>query len=122
MWNKSILAMTAAVFMASSTHADCVGPDALEARARAHPDAQSYTALGKWFDAQRQYRCAVGSYRSALQHDANAHILERLGFSLYSSGDPEGAVTALRQSIQRDPRVLAPHLELAAALEQLERK
>ena len=103
--------------------AACTGPAALEADLRAHPDGKSFTALGEWFEARHQYQCAVESYRSALEHGpGSGPIFERLGWSLYSAGDGEGAVSALRQSTDLDPRALGPHLKLAAVLEQLQRK
>lgn len=108
---------------ASIARAACLGPAALEANLRAHPDAKSFTALGEWFDARQQYQCAAESYRSALKHSpSSGHIFELLGWSLYSAGDGEGAVSALGQSTDLDPRALGPHLKLAAVLEQLQRK
>src|SRR5215469_9598241 len=120
MWHRSIFRVAAAVLMACAARAACVGPAALEAKLRAHPDAEGFTALGEWFAAQRQYRCAVASYRSALTHTPNsAHLLELLGSSLDSSGDAAGAIDPLRQSIALNPKMVGPHLKLAAALEQI---
>lgn len=123
MWNRSIFRLAVAVFLACAARAACVGPAALEAKLRAHPDAAGFTALGEWFDSQGQYRCAVDSYRSAGKHNPNsAHLLELLGSSLYSSGDAAAAIDPLRQSIALSPNLVGPHLKLAAALERLQKK
>lgn len=109
--------------MACGARAACVGPTALEAKLRAHPDAEGFTALGEWFDARQQYPCAVAAYRSALTHSPNsAHLLERLGSSLAASGDQAGAIGPLRQSIAFDPKLIGPHLKLASALDQLQKR
>src|SRR5215469_2638008 len=122
MWHR-ILFSAAWMLTALIARAACTGPAALEADLRAHPDGKSFTALGEWFEARHQYQCAVESYRSALEHGpGSGPIFERLGWSLYSAGDGEGAVSALRQSTDLDPRALGPHLKLAAVLEQLQRK
>jgi len=123
MWHRSIFRVAAAVLMACAARAACVGPAALEFKLRAHPDAAGFTALGEWFAAQRQYECAVASYRSALTHNPNsAHLLERLGSSLFLSGDAAGAIGPLRQSIALNPKLVGPHLKLAAALEQVAKR
>src|SRR5215470_8192603 len=123
MWNRILFSATAWIWTASIAQAACIGPAALEANVRANPDAKSFTVLGEWFDARHQYQCAVESYRSALKHaSSSGHIFELLGWSLYSAGDQEGAVSALRQSIRFAASALGPHLKLAVVLEELQRK
>ena len=124
-FKKILLAVSAAVatVAANAAAAPCVGPPTLEAKARAHPDAQTFTALGSWFDAHHKYNCATGAYRSALKHDpGSGHILYLLGSSLYSAGDAEAAIVALQQSVTASPADLPPRLALANALEQRQHK
>ena len=102
--------------------AACVGPQPLEAKLAAHPDADLYSQLGEWFGDHRQYGCAVEAFRAGLQLEpGSARLAYLLGLSLYTSGDAEGALSPLEQSVQLMPDVLKPHLILAAALNQLDR-
>jgi len=48
-----------------------------------------------------------------------ARITYLLGRSLYSSGNTQEAIGALRQSVRLDSKVLQPHLILGAALDQM---
>jgi len=119
----TIRAIVAVLALIAFAQADCIAPRAMEAGLRAHPDAKTFTQLGTWFDGRHQYGCAAEAYRSAVNLDpSSARTLYLLGASLYSSGDMSGAVGALQQSVTLSPGVLAPHLKLAAALEQLRRQ
>jgi len=120
MRSPCILAITTALLLARMAHGACVGPAALEAKVRLQPSAKGFADLGIWFDHRRRYDCAVQSYRSALKlSPASPRILELLGSSLDMSGDLDGSVKALQQAIQLSPNTLAPHLKLAAALEEI---
>jgi len=101
--------------------ASCAGPQTLEAKVQAHPDAPAYSELGIWFGDHHQYGCAVEAFRAALKFEpASAPLYYLVGLSLYSSGHAEEAVSALRQSIQLQDAV-KPHLILGAAYQQLHR-
>jgi Flp pilus assembly protein TadD len=101
----------------------CAGPPALQAKVHAHPDAETYTALGNWFGDHNQYDCAVDAFRSALQLEpGSAELYYLVGLSLYTSGHAEEAVTALEKSVFLLPEVLKPRLILGSALEQLGRR
>src|SRR5438874_12308672 len=103
--------------------AECTPPQSLQTAIRTHPDVRTYIELGAWFDGHHQYDCAAEAYRAAGKLDpSSARAFYLLGASLTSAGDADGAVVALHESIKLAPSVLAPHLKLAAALEQLNRK
>jgi tetratricopeptide (TPR) repeat protein len=118
---KAVLVFTAILAAIPCLHA-CTGPQALEAKVRAHPDADTYTELGDWFGDRKQYRCALEAFQSALKLEpGSAKLYYLVGLTLYASGRPEDAVKPLGQSIYLMPEVLKPHLLLASALEQLRR-
>jgi Flp pilus assembly protein TadD len=101
----------------------CAGPPALQAKLHAHPDADTYTALGNWFEEHSQYDCAVDSFRSALQLEpGSAELYYLVGLTLYTSGHAEEAVTALEKSVFLLPEMLKPRLVLGSALEQVGRR
>jgi Flp pilus assembly protein TadD len=102
--------------------AACVGPQPLQARLQAHPDAATYVELGAWFGDRHRYDCAVQAYRAALKFDPDSGQLQYLvGLSLYFSGHAADAVGPLQRSIELAPEILKPHLILGAALDQLQR-
>jgi tetratricopeptide (TPR) repeat protein len=102
--------------------AACLGPQPLQARLQAHPDADTYVALGTWFGDRHQYACAIEAYRGALKFDPNSAQLHYLvGLSLYFSGHSEESVKPLQQSIELASDVLKPHLILGAAFDELHR-
>jgi Flp pilus assembly protein TadD len=104
-------------------HAVCTGPQVLEAKLRARPDAQTYIELGTWFGDHRQYDCAAETFRAALKLEpSSAQLYYLVGLSLYSAGQPEQAVEPLQRSIFLLPEVLKPHLILGAAYDQLQRR
>ncbi len=123
MWGRIVLVGLAAAWFGCSAHATCAAPPTLAAKLRANPDAKTFTNLGLWFDQRHEYACAAQAYRSALKLDpVLPHTLELLGASLYSSGDLNGAIRALQESIRLAPNNISPRLRLAAALEEAGRK
>src|SRR5437867_9427385 len=99
-----VLELVASVTTVATTDAGCVAPQQLQAKLRIRPDSSAYVEIGTWFGDRTRFRCAADAYRSALKLDPNsARVSYLLGLSLYSVGDMEGAVKALRQSIQIDP-------------------
>lgn len=118
---KAVLVVAAISAVAPCLHA-CIGPQALEAKLRAHPDADAYTELGNWFGDHKQYSCALDAFQKALKLEPGSSKLYYLaGLTFYASGHPEDAIKPLGQSIYLMPEVLKPHLLLASALEQLHR-
>ena len=92
--------------------ASCKGPEALEARLAAHPDAPTQTALGVWFGQTGQTACAVESYRAALKIDPHFRpAIDRLAKALIASGDYSSAISLLRSA----PRDEDLTLDLATA-------
>jgi len=117
------LALAAVLATVSFANAACVGPQSLQAKLRAHPDANTYAELGTWFGDRKQYVCASDAYRTALTLEpGSSRLFYLLGLSLYTSGNLEQAVGALQQSIDVAPEVLKPRLILASALDRLQRK
>lgn len=118
---KTALLITACIAAPVYAPASCDGPQQLEAKIHAHPDAPSYTQLGMWFGDRHQYDCAAEAFRAALKFEpGSAPLYYLVGLSLYSSGHAEEAVSALQQSVQLND-ALKPHLILGAALDQLHR-
>jgi tetratricopeptide (TPR) repeat protein len=118
---KALLIVAAILAGIPCLHA-CTGPAALEAKLRAHPDADTYTELGNWFGDHKQYSCALDAFQKALKLEpGSAKLYYLVGLTLYASGHPEDAIKPLGQSIFLMPEVLKPHLLLASALEQLRR-
>jgi len=110
-------------FCALRAQADCTGPQALEAKLRTHPDAESYADLGAWFNNHNQYGCAAESFRAAVRlAPRSAELSYSLGLNLCSSGHEEDAIEPLQHSIEIDPKALKSHLILAAALDHLQRR
>ena len=120
-FSKAVLIFAAALAVTPCLHA-CTGPPALEAKLRAHPDADTYTELGDWFGDRKQYPCALEAFQNALKLEpGSAKLYYLVGLTIYASGHPEDAIKPLGQSIYLMPEVLKPHLLLASALEQLQR-
>jgi len=118
---KTALLITACIAAPVYAPASCDGPQQLEAKIHAHPDAPTYTQLGMWFGDRHQYDCAAEAFRAALKFEpGSAPLYYLVGLSLYSSGHAEEAVSALQQSVQLND-ALKPHLILGAALDQLHR-
>jgi tetratricopeptide (TPR) repeat protein len=120
---KAVLVLAACFAITPFVMAACSGPQTLEAQLRAHPDADTYTTLGNWFGDHNQFDCADEAYSAGLKLEPGSAKLSYLvGLSLLSAGNPKDAVAPLQQSIQLMPEVLRPHLILAAAFDQLQRK
>jgi tetratricopeptide (TPR) repeat protein len=118
---KAVLVFAAILAVSPHLHA-CTGPPALEAKLRAQPDADTYVEIGDWFGDRKQYPCALEAFQNALKLEpGNAKIYYLVGLTTYASGDAEGALKPLGQSIYLMPEVLKPHLLLASALDQLQR-
>ena len=105
-------------------HAVCNPPQALQAKIQAQkPQADAYAELGTWYGDRGQYGCAAEAFRAGLKLEPqSSQLLYLMGLNLLRSGDTEEAVHPLQRSIQLMPSVLKPHLLLADALEQLQRK
>lgn len=100
----------------------CIGPQTLEVAVHAHPGAQTYVQLGRWFGQRHQNACAVEAFGAATKFEPHsAQISYLLGTSLYFSGRVQDAINALEQSVQIEPNVLEPHVMLASALDQVGR-
>jgi tetratricopeptide (TPR) repeat protein len=100
----------------------CTGPPPVEAKLRAHPDADTYKELGNWFGDRKRYPCALEAFQNALKLEPGSAELHYLvGLTLYASGHPEEALKPLGQSIYLMPEVLKPRLLLATAFDSLQR-
>src|SRR2546425_1037038 len=105
----------------SSAWGACAGPQALEARLRAHPDAEANIQLGVWFGDHHQYACAIQRLHAALEFEASPRVFYLIGLTHYVSGQATEAVTPLQNAIRLDSKNLDTRLILAAALSQLRR-
>ncbi len=120
-FSKAVLIFAAVLAAVPCLHA-CTGPPVLEAKLRAHPDADTYTELGDWFGDRNQYPCALEAFQKALQLEpGSAKLYYLVGLTIYASGHPEDAIKPLGQSIYLMPEVLKPRLLMASALEQVHR-
>jgi len=91
---------------------DCTGPPQLQARLQAHPDAETYTALGDWFINNHQDNCAIKSFQAARKLDAaSKSALDGLARELLARGDDQAVIQRLR-SVARDQALT---LDLATA-------
>lgn len=96
----------------------CTGPASIETQLRAHPNAVSYTALGKWFDANHRTDCALEAYQSALKLEPDSTTaLDGLAKALIAAGDYETAIRRLR-SASHDENLI---LDLAVAYRKAQR-
>lgn len=108
--------------LAASAWGACTGPEALEAKLRAHPDGEVNIQLGVWFGDHHQYSCAIKSFQAALQFEPDSpRVFYLIGLSYYVSGDAAEAVSPLQDSVRLDSRNLDSRLILGAALSQLGR-
>ena len=118
---KAVLVFAAILAVSPRLHA-CTGPAAIEAKIRAHPDADTYVELGDWFGDRKQYPCALEAFQNGIQLEpGNAKLYYLVGLTLYASGNPEDALQPLGKSLYLMPEVLKPRLLLAAALDALGR-
>ncbi|MGC2639660.1 MAG: tetratricopeptide repeat protein [Acidobacteriaceae bacterium] len=101
----------------ASARAACTGPQALEAKVRAHPTAAAWAELGNWFGDQKQFACAAEALRSAVRLDPkSAQLTYLLGLAYYEQEKFDDAVPPLQRSVATDGTALKPHLLLASAL------
>lgn len=125
MWMQKLAgpALLLALFLSTPpTRGACTAPEALEAKLRAHPDAQVNIQLGIWFGEHHQYPCAIKSFQAALKFEPDSpRVLYLIGLSYYVSGNAAEAVLPLRDSIRLESKNLDSRLILAAALSQLAR-
>jgi tetratricopeptide (TPR) repeat protein len=99
-----------------------VGPAALEASVRAHPNGETYSALGIWFGDRHQSECAVQVLEAGLKLEPNSsHLSYLLGLSFYTAGKLQEAVAPLQHSIELDSKNEKAHLLLASAYGELDR-
>jgi Flp pilus assembly protein TadD len=116
----AVLALSLSV--SPSAWGACAGPQTLEAKLRAHPDAQVNTQLGIWFGDHHQYACAIQRLQTALEFEpASPRILYLIGLTYYVSGQASEAVPPLQSAVQLAPKNLDARLILGAALSQLKR-
>ena len=97
----------------------CTGPPAITARLRAHPTTENAIALGNWFAANKQFQCAVETFRGAIKadpHSAQLYYLE--GVALVALNRPAEALPALEDSVRLESDVIKPHLMLAHLYDQ----
>ncbi len=106
----------------SAWAATCTGLPSLEARLHAHPDAETYAALGAWFYDNYKTDCAIQAIKSGLKMEPDsARLNYLLGLSFYTAGHMEEAVAPFRQSIRVYPQEFKTHLLLGVALASLGR-
>lgn len=120
-----LLVLAGAVALATSPplwSAKCVASAPLEARARSHPDADAYAALGIWFGNNHNSACAAQMFEAGLKFEPNSPRLSYLlGLSFYTAGEFEESVPPLQRSVDLDPKDERAHLLLASALTGLGR-
>ena len=118
---KAVLVLVAIPAVSPGLHA-CTGPATIEAKLRAHPDADTYTELGDWFGDRKQYPCALEAFQNGIKLEpGNAKLYYLVGLALYASGNPQDALKPLGKSLYLMPEVLKSRLLLAAALDALQR-
>jgi len=75
----------------------CSGPAQLEAALAARPNAETYSALGNWFNDHNQTNCAVEAFQAALKIDpASKKALHGLAKGLIAAGDYGSVIRRLR--------------------------
>ncbi len=120
-----VLALACAATLALSQpawSASCAGPAPLEAQVHAHPDADSYSALGIWFGDHHQSECAAQAFQAGLKLEPNSPRLSYLlGLSFYTAGQLQESIGPLQHSVELDRKDEKAHLLLASALSGLGR-
>lgn len=110
-------------FLISFAWAACPTPKEFAARLANQPDVDTYADLGVWFNDHQQYACAATAYRTGLNlQPESAKLNYLLGVALVAGGDASDAIKPLQESVRLGPALPKPHLVLADALEQLQRK
>jgi tetratricopeptide (TPR) repeat protein len=105
--------------LAGAAHAECNGPLALMSKLRAQPTSENAVQLGNWFASNKQFECAVETFRSALKADpgsAQLHYLE--GLAQVGSGHTSEALPAVQEAARLQPDAIKPHLLLATLYNQ----
>jgi tetratricopeptide (TPR) repeat protein len=89
------------------------------AKLRAQPTSENAVILGSWFASNKQFECAVDTFRNALKADPKSAQLHYLvGLALVGARHSSEAMADLRESIRLQPDVIKPHLVLADLYEQ----
>ncbi|HEY6447441.1 MAG TPA: tetratricopeptide repeat protein [Acidobacteriaceae bacterium] len=100
---------------AAPARAACTGPQALEAKVRAHPTAAGWAELGNWFGGQKNFACAAQALQSAVRLEPrSAQLTYLLGLAYYEQGKFDDAVAPLQRSAAADGTALKPHLLLGS--------
>jgi len=89
------------------------------AKLQAEPTTENAIILGSWFAANKQFDCAIDTFRSAQKADpqsADLHYLE--GLALVGAGQPAAAIQPLQDAIHLKPDAIDPHLLLADLYDQ----
>jgi Flp pilus assembly protein TadD len=95
----------------------CSGPAALEAERLAHPSADVYASLGKWFSENRKLGCAVEALHSGLKLEPGSERLHLLlGATLVSLGRDSEALAEWEAALKVDPSSKAALDGLARSL------
>jgi len=113
------LLLAAMICSAGIAGATCTGPQAMVAKLRAEPTTENAIALGSWFASNKQFDCAIETFREAEKIDlqsAQLHYLEGLAFA--GSGRLQSAIPPLQDAVRLQPEVIPPHLLLAALYDQ----
>jgi tetratricopeptide (TPR) repeat protein len=111
--------LAACIGFAGTAHAACTGPQAIVARARAHPTTENSILLGSWFASHQQFECAVETFRGAIKtNPGSAQLYYLEGLALVGWGRPAEALPALQESIRLESDVIKPHLILAHLYDQ----
>ena len=115
----SSLLLAAMICSAGAAGATCTGPQAMVEKLRAEPTTENAIALGSWFASNKQFDCAVETFRAAQKADpqsAQLHYLE--GLAIAGSGQLQPAIQPLQDAVRIQPDVIPPHLLLATLFEQ----
>jgi tetratricopeptide (TPR) repeat protein len=100
-------------------HASCTPPASMKAELGRQPTAEKFATLGRWYGAQKQYRCAAEAFASAVKLEpGSASFTYMLGLSLYSAGEVQEAFGPLREAARLNPGDVRSHLVLGTALDQ----
>ena len=114
-------AILLAAFIGSSgtALAACIGPPEMMAKLQEEPTTESAILLGSWFAANKQFECAIQTFRGAENADpqsAELHYLE--GMALVGAGQSAAAIPPLQDAIRLKPDAIDPHLLLADLYDQ----
>jgi tetratricopeptide (TPR) repeat protein len=99
--------------------AACIGPPAMVAKLQTDPTTENAILLGSWFAANKQFDCAIETFREAQKADPQSgelHYLE--GLALVGAGQPAAAIPPLQDAIRLKPDAIDPHLLLADLYDQ----